>query len=99
MRTGLSIVARLYLGFVLVLLVVAAMVMSSWTALREQNAANGQNIHSYQVITTIDDMLEAIVNIETGQRGFLLQGQDTYLEPFENGQKNFQLFSDRAPVR
>lgn len=35
MRTGLSIVARLYLGFVLVLLVVAAMVMSSWTALRE----------------------------------------------------------------
>lgn len=41
-------------------------------------------------------MLEAIVNIETGQRGFLLQGQDTYLEPFENGQKNFQLFSDRA---
>ncbi|TCW33112.1 methyl-accepting chemotaxis protein [Gulbenkiania mobilis] len=96
MRTGLSIVARLYLGFVLVLLVVAAMVMSSWTALREQNAANGQNIHSYQVITTIDGMLEAIVNIETGQRGFLLQGQDTYLEPFENGQKNFQLFSDRA---
>ena len=43
------------------------------------------NTQGSQLITlmTLD-----LVNMETGQRGFLLTGQDTSLEPFDNGQQS-----------
>jgi len=38
--------------------------------------------HTYQVLSTIDDLLAALLDAETGQRGFLLTSSPDFLGPF-----------------
>jgi len=41
--------------------------------------------HTYQVLGELDALLAALVDCETGQRGYLLTGQEDYLEPYRKG--------------
>jgi PAS domain S-box-containing protein len=41
--------------------------------------------YSYDVKSALDDLLSAITDAETGQRGFLITGDDRYLEPYQRG--------------
>lgn len=43
--------------------------------------------HTFLVMGEAGEILTAAVDMETGMRGFLLAGQDRFLEPFEAGQK------------
>jgi methyl-accepting chemotaxis protein len=38
--------------------------------------------HTHEVIGTLEDLLARIVDAETGQRGYVITGNDTYLEPY-----------------
>ncbi|MCX7285555.1 MAG: CHASE3 domain-containing protein [Novosphingobium sp.] len=40
---------------------------------------------THAVLTTLDDVLAAVLDAETGQRGYLLTGRETYLEPYAAG--------------
>ena len=42
-------------------------------------------IHSYQVSLNIDALLSDLENMETGQRGYVITGQQSFLEPFNSG--------------
>ncbi|PZP85824.1 MAG: histidine kinase [Azospirillum brasilense] len=41
--------------------------------------------HTHEVITGLDDLLSALRDAETGQRGYLLTKEDAYLDPFRAG--------------
>ncbi|NIA72326.1 HAMP domain-containing protein [Pelagibius litoralis] len=45
--------------------------------------------HTYQVIAKAQDVLAAAVDMETGMRGFLLAGQEQFLEPYTGGAERF----------
>ncbi|MCU7833995.1 MAG: CHASE3 domain-containing protein [gamma proteobacterium symbiont of Taylorina sp.] len=45
--------------------------------------------HTYIVIATAQAIVASAVDMETGMRGFLLAGQDQFLEPYNNGKKHF----------
>lgn len=45
--------------------------------------------HTYEVIRKAESVGAAMVDMETGQRGFMIAGEDEYLAPFINGQKVF----------
>lgn len=45
--------------------------------------------HTWEVITTADKTGAAMVDQETGIRGYMVTGNEDFLEPFNNGQKNF----------
>ena len=45
---------------------------------------------THEVITGLGDLLSAMQDAETGQRGFLLTGQDSYLAPYRNAQARSQ---------
>ncbi|MCH8824051.1 MAG: CHASE3 domain-containing protein [Planctomycetes bacterium] len=45
--------------------------------------------HTHEVIETAMQILAAAVNMETGMRGFLLAGSDEFLDPYNQGQANF----------
>ncbi|WP_156943092.1 hypothetical protein [Pseudogulbenkiania sp. MAI-1] len=53
-----SIGKKLYLGFLVVLIVMAALVLSSWQSLRQLHEANELNTHSYQVVSAIDGLCD-----------------------------------------
>jgi signal transduction histidine kinase/DNA-binding response OmpR family regulator/CHASE3 domain sensor protein len=44
---------------------------------------NRKITHSHQVIITLDELLSTVKDAETGQRGFLLTGNERYLAPYE----------------
>lgn len=48
-----------------------------------------QSANDEQGELLVNELLLAMVNQETGQRGFLLSGQEASLEPYEQGQKDF----------
>ncbi len=45
--------------------------------------------HTYEVIDRANAILSAAVDMETGMRGFLLAGQDAFLEPYTGGGERF----------
>ena len=65
-----------------ILLLVAVMSYSSLV----RNAEDRQWVlHTYQVIGKLDGVLRGMTDAETGQRGYILTGEDFYLEPYEHG--------------
>lgn len=49
--------------------------------------ANARVAHTFQVLETLEGAFSALKDAETGQRGFLLTGQNSYLEPYRDAQK------------
>jgi len=71
---------------VLIFIVVIGLTLRNVAAL---SGANGMTIHTYEVIGHAQQMREALVNIETGVRGFALSGRENFLEPLTAGEKVF----------
>ena len=48
------------------------------------NRNSEQVAHTHEVITSLAEMLSLVKDAETGQRGYLLTGTETYLEPYNS---------------
>ncbi|KPF62802.1 histidine kinase [Porphyrobacter sp. AAP60] len=40
---------------------------------------------THEVLSALEALMAATLNVETGQRGYMLTGEDQYLEPYEQG--------------
>ncbi|WP_253279972.1 CHASE3 domain-containing protein [Phaeobacter sp. 11ANDIMAR09] len=58
-------------------------------ALATMNDTQNWTIHTYKVIATANDIIAAAVDMETGMRGYLLAGQEAFLEPYNAGGARF----------
>ena len=71
------------LGFALA---TSMLVLVGWLSLREENrfveAAQWRE-HTYLVVNSLNETVALLSDAETGQRGFLLTGDETYLEPYK----------------
>lgn len=45
--------------------------------------------HTYEVIDAGDEILSAMIDQETGMRGFIATGNENYLQPYTTGKQNF----------
>jgi methyl-accepting chemotaxis protein len=80
---------KIYTGYIIILILmtsVSAVVYSSITSIID--ASKWVN-HTYVVIRTGEDVSGSMVDMETGQRGFMVTGKDEYLEPYNNGNTRF----------
>jgi CHASE3 domain sensor protein len=61
------------------------LVLAGWESYRNTTrlvkAADGQK-NSYELAQTLDEVETRLVDAETGQRGYLLTGDEAYLEPY-----------------
>ncbi|PHV07872.1 chemotaxis protein [Janthinobacterium sp. BJB412] len=94
--SDLGIRAKLYLGFGAVVLIMAALLGSSYLNFTSLSQANGWNIHTYQVMAETQDVLESLLNVETGARGFALTGDEASLAPLKLGQGEFKRHLDKV---
>lgn len=69
------------LALVIFIIVGAACYFST---LQLVDASNLQK-HTYEVLNHLDGTLSALKDVETGQRGYLLTGDEGYLEPYQTG--------------
>jgi methyl-accepting chemotaxis protein len=93
---NMKIGTRLYLSFAAIVAIVIALVVVARQNFASLTDANRWNIHTYQVMEETNSMLTSLINMETGQRGFLLAGRDEFLEPYRGGQVAFREHFDKA---
>ena len=86
---NLRIGQKLYIGFGAVLAVLIAMSILSYVNFSKQNETAKWNDHTYEVLLELEALTADMVDMETGQRGYSLTGDEKSLEPFLAGQKNF----------
>jgi len=85
----LGITRKLYLGFGAVVLILAILLGTAYTNFSRLAQANGWNNHTHEVMAETQAILESLLNMETGERGYALTGEDASLAPFKAGQAAF----------
>ncbi len=65
------------------------------TSIDELRELNRWVVHTYNVISTANEILASAVDMETGMRGYLLAGKDEFLEPYNSGQERFYTLVDQ----
>ena len=69
-------------GFGLALAILVAIGAVSYRSTTELIVATDWRKHTQEVLETIDDVLSTMKDAETGQRGYIITGDERYLEPF-----------------
>jgi methyl-accepting chemotaxis protein len=96
MLNNVKIGLRLTLGFSAVVLLMGAVIGIGALNLMRFSTSSEWNVHTYEVLEETNHILLALVNIETGQRGFLVAGTDNFLEPLIAGKEAFTKHFDAA---
>jgi PAS domain S-box-containing protein len=76
------------LGFVAAVAIFAFTGWESYRNMTRAAEAMALQKHTYEVSKTLDEMMVRLVDAETGQRGYLLTGDETYLAPYRAAIKN-----------
>ncbi|MRW88285.1 HAMP domain-containing protein [Pseudoduganella sp. FT26W] len=92
----LGITRKLYLGFGAVVLILAILLGTAYTNFSRLAQANGWNNHTHEVMAETQAILESLLNMETGERGYALTGEDASLAPFKAGQAAFTAHLGKA---
>ncbi len=74
------------IAIISILLTIAGVVL--YAALTESNYKAAEVEHSNEVLTELEATLSILKDGETGQRGYIITGQDIYLEPFREADQH-----------
>ena len=89
MFKNLKIGMRLGGAFGLVVVILLSVIVTAYINLDRYAKASDMSIHTYQVLEETTNLVGGLVNIETGQRGFLVAGKDEFLGPYTSGKEQF----------
>ncbi|KQN67704.1 chemotaxis protein [Duganella sp. Leaf61] len=87
--SNLKIGVRLYMAFGVIVAMLATLVVVAEVNFSRLGTANSWNVHTYEVLAEANALQENLINMETGQRGFSLTGNEASLEPFHAGRAAF----------
>ncbi len=93
---NLKTLTKMILAFGLVIAISFAVNALSWSSLSFQQKSNGWTVHTYEVLDQIDTIVAAMVDRETGLRGYLLSGNENFLEPYKSGTENYRAAFDKV---
>ncbi|MDO6413558.1 response regulator [Sphingomonas sp. BIUV-7] len=81
-RTGADLWTAVGVAVALLFFLISG--LSSYSNVQVLKADNEKIVHSHEVILTLDTLLSALQDAETGQRGFLLTSNEKYLQPYQD---------------
>ena len=82
MKLNMGIGTRILAGYAAVLVVVGVIGIIAYHATTELIDTSGLVAHSHKLKEALTDLLSKLKDAETGQRGFILTGEERYLEPY-----------------
>ncbi len=85
----LSIKFKLLLSNGITGVLLAVLCSIAWYGINTMNKTEEMVIHTYKVIDQTNNLLNAMVDKETGLRGFAIGGEEEYLEPYTTGAERF----------
>lgn len=81
----MTLVRKLVFAFAAIVALVALSTVITLNQLNKMQQAVELNNHTFEVIRTSNRLAEALVNVETGQRGFVITGDESSLAPYHQG--------------
>src|SRR6185437_15371736 len=81
-RFGPVLPPRTLAGFVAAIVTVMLIALFGYRSLDTTDESTDLTTYTFQVMQRVDTLMSSIKDAETGQRGYLLTGRETYLEPF-----------------
>ncbi len=87
MKLNMKIGTRILSGYAIALLVVGGVGVVAYHGTIELIESADWVTHTHQVKETLARLLSDVKNAETGQRGFVLTGEEKYLEPYTGALK------------
>ena len=86
----------LVFGIALVLLLmIGSAIVSAYNVHRLRQDSAGVD-HTHQVIATLEAIIESVRDAESGQRGYLITGDPTYVDPYRGAADTTKDFVDRV---
>jgi PAS domain S-box-containing protein len=74
-----------FAAFLLAILILGGIGYLSMRSLALSHATSRWVVHTHEVIESLDGLLSALKDAETGQRGYIITGEASYLAPYEAG--------------
>ncbi len=90
MFENLKLKTKLVGGYAIILLLMAIILSIAYSNVGSLVMTQQLVDKSHDVISTSNALAKAMVDMETGQRGFMLTGNDDFLAPYEAGQETYQ---------
>jgi CHASE3 domain sensor protein len=81
-RTALPLPLKTLAGFLLAVVAVLIVAVLSYQSLQSAVTSSQNLAKTIEVLAQLDGVLSTLKDAETGQRGYLLTDNDTYLEPY-----------------
>ena len=81
-RSGPPLPPKTLFGFVLAVIAILVVAVLSYQSLQATSESSRSLARSIEVLAQINAVMSTLKDAETGQRGYLLTGEDGYLEPF-----------------
>jgi len=82
MLNRLKIGTKIGAGFTLSLAILTSIGLISYQSTNELIETSRKENHTYEVLREIEDLNLQLTNAETGQRGYIITGEQRYLEPY-----------------
>lgn len=86
-----SIGVKLTATFAVLIGMFLLVAITTFASLGVIQKADGWNTHTYEVLAHANDLIGGVVNQETGVRGYLVSGDESFLEPYIAGKKAYAL--------
>ena len=84
----------MFAGFAIVTLIMLSVIVYSYFSFIEQDNMLQENLKTYKIISHTESILENMLNMETGVRGYALTGKDEFLAPYYIGKLSYARYYD-----
>lgn len=71
-------------GFTIALVIFVVVGFVSWRNVEKSTEDAAWVSHTHEVMATLTKLLSALQDVETGQRGYIISGEESYLAPYNN---------------
>ncbi|XXT14828.1 CHASE3 domain-containing protein [Sorangium sp. So ce429] len=96
MLAHIGVGRKLYLGFAAMVVIVLGLAGTAYTRFAELDEARSWDQHTYEVMLATSEIMESLLDTETGERGFVITGVESFLEPYRGGRDRFERNLSRA---
>ena len=90
MFQNMKLIHKLTVAFGIIIFIAGVAGLYNYTRLSLVRETTKWTEHTHDVLDTTSAMLAGMVDQETGLRGYLIDGQDKFLEPYKGGSIRFQ---------
>jgi len=90
-----SIGLKLWAAFISIMLVIVIVGITSYQSTIKLSGTAQWVAHTHEVLTNLSDLLSAVQDAETGERGYLISGDEHYLDPYLSGVRNVDRYLRR----